>query len=262
MGDTELHPAGMWGAFYRAIENYRAFLQDAVGKGTSAVMRVHPGCMVAVSCSRATEQLKQCGQALERKYWTAPIDGDMSGLETFCRDQARQFPAFGDAVKNALLLEVGGLSRRLHEEGLREPDVSSVKRAIHEGLLLDDREKVVEGFLYARAAMDWYRAVIADAGAPVDQAEESGDGQRKPIGAKQPAIAYIRRRIVDEPEFEPLLEMKSGKSDCKPLKGKLWDGFQREFPELAENISRETFTDTYVREAVKPYRKTDSGLPA
>lgn len=179
MGDTELHPAGIWGAFYRAIKNYWAFLHDAVEKGEAAAKSIHSGCAVMVSHAKAVAQLQQCGQALEREYWTAPIDGDMSGLETFCRDQARQFPAFGEAVKSALLLEVGGLSRRLHEEGLREPDVSSVKRAIHEGLLFDDREKAVEGFLYARAAMDWYGAVIADAGAPVDQAEGPEEDRRR-----------------------------------------------------------------------------------
>lgn len=81
---------------------------------------------------------------------------------------------------------------------------------------------------------------------------------RKPRGAKQTAIFFIKEQYQAHADYRELSQMKSGMNVFKELKTRLWNSFKSEYPGLAVKITPETFKDSYIHEAMKSYRKTDS----
>jgi hypothetical protein len=143
---------------------------------------------------------------------------------------------------------------------------------------LDEREKVSIRILMERMfTIQRIRALLSDAdGAAAEQLEasaaadrdkepvreqavESAMKQRKPRGAKQLAIEFIKERIASRSEYMRLSEMKQGKN-FKEIKVKLWNEFQESETEKSKSITIETF-HSYVSDALKeicPSRKQTS----
>ena len=84
----------------------------------------------------------------------------------------------------------------------------------------------------------------------VDQEQQPIINKRRGT-AKGPAITFIKKRVLGDPKFTPLQEMKQGRhGDFKNLKKALWELFVKEFPAMTDRITKGTFSD-YVGDAVK-----------
>ena len=247
-----MNPIGLWASFFLAIRDYQAFLQDAVDRGVSA--RSDDG-EVFVHHKKTEEELQQCIKLLEQKYWLSPLDGDLLELENYCT--GHEYPV-ESLIQAAIWFQTNKLRKKLHKLGVTGEEADSVKRAIQYEFTLDERQKVIEKYLYAISLDRWYQEVKKTKSEKKDK--KLAAKQRKSRGAKRTAIEFIKERVTFDTNFSGLLEMKQGKN-FKDILAKLFAEFQAKEPELSKSITKPETFYSYVTDAlneINPSRKQTS----
>ena len=208
MAKTEMHPIGLWASFFDAIKDYKAFLQNAVDVGKDA--RSIEGNSL-VSHEKAAEYLPLFTLILEQEYWLAPHDGNLFELEDYCKGQEYTVESL---IQAAIWFQANKLRTHLDELGVTGDEADSVMRAIRHELKLDERQKVIEQYLYARSLDRWFQEVKNTS--PTKQTEEPATLDGKVPGG---FIGFCYRKIAVMPteDRERFLSVNSGDSSFYEL---------------------------------------------
>ncbi|NTV66841.1 MAG: hypothetical protein HGB06_04020 [Chlorobaculum sp.] len=153
MSKTEMHPIGLWASFFEAIGGYRDFLQGAVERGADA------GSVDGRSFVRnekAAKLLMLCQPILDQEYRLSPLDGNLLELESYCRGQGNSVKML---MQSAIWFQANRLRKQIHDLKVPADEVGRVMQAIQYRLVLDERQKVVENYLYANALDEWFQGV-------------------------------------------------------------------------------------------------------